>query len=121
MSDSAASEKAHPIVPHPIVPPTLPELPLDALDAVNALIAEPWPGYVGPQVAESMQSAAAKLDGQTLASGSGEIGSSGWDFSLVTQDMQADFDVTVPPGFTSAPLLGPGTTTVAMAAPITGT
>jgi hypothetical protein len=120
MPDPAAPGAISTLKP-PIV--TLPssgilDSPLDTLGAVNALIAAPWPNYIASPIGASTAAAATKLEGQPLASAHGNIGSSGWNFSLVAKNVKTNFDVTNPPGFTSAPLLQPGTTAPAALRPL---
>jgi hypothetical protein len=121
MPDPMTTEIVAPGPPPIIVPPGLPDLPLDALDAANALLGAPWRLYIASPLQAAADRAAAELEAKPIASASGGVDGIGWNFSLVAKDVTPTFDLTSPPGFTSAPLLQSPATTVTMAAPLTGT
>jgi hypothetical protein len=121
MPDPMATEIAAPVRPPVIPPPVIPDLPLDALDAANALLAAPWPLYIASPIQAAANQAAAGLEAKPLASARGSVDGIGWNFSLVAKDVTATFDLKSPPGFVCAPLLQSPVTTVTMAAPLTGT
>ena len=121
MPDPMATEIVAPGPPPIILPPGIPDLPLDALDAANALLGAPWPLYIASPLQAAADRAAAGLEAKPLASASGGVDGIGWNFSLVAHDVTPTFDLTSPPGFVNAPLLQSPTTTVTMAAPLTGT
>jgi hypothetical protein len=121
MPDPMATEIVAPRPPPIILPPGIPDLPLDALDAANALLGAPWPLYIASPLQAAADRAAAGLEAKPLASASGGVDGIGWNFSLVAHDVTPTFDLTSPPGFVNAPLLQSPATTVTMAAPLTGT
>ena len=121
MPDPMATEIVAPGRPPIIQPPGIPDPPLDALDAANALLGAPWPLYIASPLQAAADRAAAELEAKPLASASGGVDGIGWKFSLVAKDVTPTFDLTSPPGFISAPLLQAPATTVTMAAPLTGT
>ena len=121
MPDPMATEIVAPGRPPIIQPPGIPDPPLDALDAANALLGAPWPLYIASPLKAAAGRAAAELEAKPLASASGGVDGIGWKFSLVAKDVTPTFDLTSPPGFISAPLLQAPATTVTMAAPLMGT
>jgi hypothetical protein len=94
--------------------------PLDALHAVNALLAEPWSSYIAAPAAAEGEAIRANLEGTTLAEAKGSAGSSHWKFSLKATNVNVDFDLTSPPGFSSLPQIQPAGS-FTLEAPLAGT
>jgi hypothetical protein len=111
--------------PHRDVPLARPDIvavepPLDALAAVNALIAAPWSTNIAARATSEEEAIRQSLEGKTLADASGSWEGFGWEFSLRATGVNVDFDLTTPPGFSSLPQIQPAGS-FTLEAPLGGT